>query len=683
MTTTKRFSKPMGTLRAAVALSVFSAVLVLVPARAFADVAKFYLDCPTTEVTEGDSVDVELVRVPGSEIDSGFDANWHAVAGSASADDFVSENGVFQGSTAAEQTANRMSHTLYTLDDLAAEADETFVVSFSPPHDVADPSDSDRDAQCEITITDNDAGITGVEIISSPGRDEVYGLGEAIDIEATFNADVEVDTEDGTVVPGLVVAVGDNGRVASYSHKSASDRVVFRYRVQAGDGDTDGVSMAGGHQDGSGVWQNFVNHTAITAAGESDEDARIAIIGAYPGFEAQSGHRVSGDLHPFAETVEITSSPADGDTYLYGETIEVSMTFDVALDVTGSRHVQMNINAWNSNHGGSTSRDAVYTSGSGTETLVFAYTVQTTDFDPFGVGVVAARHADGEMVGFGGDGTITIAGSSVEVNPSYVGLGEQSGHLVNGRPIPNSISITSTPAAASDTYGRGETIEVAFDFGQSVTAGEDAVAALRFGSDEEWTTVSADYASGSGTNVLVFEYTAQTADRDDDGIQAHLWYAADIKATETEVFSEPGPNDTILVMDANSGHKINGAAPVIKAVDLIDDEDEDNVFGVGDRIRAAVVYDVSITVTGSPQLMLNVGGTQQAATYYGTAGSAVIFGYTVAAGDSDTDGVSIDANSLSLNGGTIADAEGNAAWLSHSAVVDDPEHTVSAPIGGV
>ena len=56
-------------------------------------------------------------------------------------------------------------------------------------------------------------------------------------------------------------------------------------------------------------------------------------------------------------------------------------------------------------------------------------------------------------------------------------------------------------------------------------------------------------------------------------------------------------------------------------------------------------------VTGTPRLILNVGGINQQAAYRSGTGAATVFIYMVADGESDTDGVSIDADSLRLNGG--------------------------------
>ena len=53
----------------------------------------------------------------------------------------------------------------------------------------------------------------------------------------------------------------------------------------------------------------------------------------------------------------------------------------------------------------------------------------------------------------------------------------------------------------------------------------------------------------------------------------------------------------------------------------------------------------------------------------------------MAIGDSDTDGIAISANKITLNGGTIQDGGGNGANLRHGAVIDNAEHMVDAPGG--
>ena len=84
-----------------------------------------------------------------------------------------------------------------------------------------------------------------------------------------------------------------------------------------------------------------------------------------------------------------------------------------------------------------------------------------------------------------------------------------------------------------------------------------------------------------------------------------------------------------------------------------------------------VTFSEAVTVTGTPQITLDIGGTEQAADYSG-AGAAtgqLLFSYTVQPVDQDDDGVAVKANSLALNGGTIQSSDDMAnATLTHSAM---------------
>ena len=55
------------------------------------------------------------------------------------------------------------------------------------------------------------------------------------------------------------------------------------------------------------------------------------------------------------------------------------------------------------------------------------------------------------------------------------------------------------------------------------------------------------------------------------------------------------------------------------------------------------------------------------ATFASADGAVLRFSYTVQAGDADTDGLDVVADSLELNGGTIMGAGSEAAELSHPA----------------
>ena len=103
-----------------------------------------------------------------------------------------------------------------------------------------------------------------------------------------------------------------------------------------------------------------------------------------------------------------------------------------------------------------------------------------------------------------------------------------------------------------------------------------------------------------------------------------------------------------------------------------------DTYAIGDWILLDVWFSEEVTVTGDPQLALNIGSVTRMAEFdpRHTDGQNVRFRYKVKSGDEDTDGVAIPANALTLNGGTISSAGGTAATLTRAAAADDPEHKV-------
>ncbi len=96
---------------------------------------------------------------------------------------------------------------------------------------------------------------------------------------------------------------------------------------------------------------------------------------------------------------------------------------------------------------------------------------------------------------------------------------------------------------------------------------------------------------------------------------------------------------------------------------------QSNTSNQSDVVSAKVTLDEVTLVTGTPQLAINIGGKIGQAQYVSGSGSTeLLFGYTILAGQSDTDGISIGANSLQLNGATLVDASGNSATLTHGVV---------------
>ena len=110
--------------------------------------------------------------------------------------------------------------------------------------------------------------------------------------------------------------------------------------------------------------------------------------------------------------------------------------------------------------------------------------------------------------------------------------------------------------------------------------------------------------------------------------------------------------------------------PTVSAVAVTSDPGTDDTYATGDTITVTVTFSEAVTVTGTPRITLDIGGQPRYAGYSGDGTSAATqaFSYTALVSDQDADGVSVLANSLALDGGTIlATDDSAAAALSHSA----------------
>ncbi len=84
---------------------------------------------------------------------------------------------------------------------------------------------------------------------------------------------------------------------------------------------------------------------------------------------------------------------------------------------------------------------------------------------------------------------------------------------------------------------------------------------------------------------------------------------------------------------------------------------DDAVHGRGATLTFTLTLDAEVTVTGTPELVLDIFARERRARYTGGSGTdRLTFAWTVAKGDNDPDG--LEFRSLDLNGGTIRDGEG-------------------------
>ena len=183
---------------------------------------------------------------------------------------------------------------------------------------------------------------------------------------------------------------------------------------------------------------------------------------------------------------------------------------------------------------------------------------------------------------------------------------------------------------------------------------------------------------GTGTNTLVFQYTIAQGDTDTDGVSI----AADQLSLNGGTITDTVGNAAVLThagLTTQPTHKVDTLVPVLNRVAITSTPTNTIAYKEGENIQITATFSENVIVTGTPQVTLTIGtADKQASWMRGTDTTNLVFEYTVTAGDTDTDGVSIAANQLFLNGGTITDAAGNAATLTHAALSTQTNHKVDA-----
>ena len=123
---------------------------------------------------------------------------------------------------------------------------------------------------------------------------------------------------------------------------------------------------------------------------------------------------------------------------------------------------------------------------------------------------------------------------------------------------------------------------------------------------------------------------------------------------------------------------VTNTVPVATAPTIVSVSATGGTYSMGEIINITVTFDQPVTVSGTPQLTLDIGTTDAVVDYAaGSPGSAIIFQYTVTAMHNSDDLNYVDTTSLSLNGGSIVGTVGNT-----SAVLSLPATTDAKSLGG-
>ena len=313
------------------------------------------------------------------------------------------------------------------------------------------------------------------------------------------------------------------------------------------------------------VWHNNVSWQSY------DDPIRIKVIGE------------NADGQPYVTGVARGSSPAGG-TWATGQDIRVTVTFSEDVDVTGAPRLPLDI--------GGTTRYATASAATDTDTVHFDYRVQAADFDADGFEVAKNTL---ELNG----GTILRAGATVVADLDHPAIAANTGHTVNTVVIEEVAMVSEAPHGR--IYTEGDDIEIGVTFNHVGGRHRDpATGDLREPLGATTATRSRpNYNRGTGSKTLVFRYTVQAGDEDNNGIfidddAVSLNSGAITLAGQRHPRRQPGPLPT---GDAGrppgqrtaEDHRFRRGGDVVAAGGVADlrrrraDRDHGDVRGAGER----------------------------------------------------------------------------------------------------
>ena len=301
-----------------------------------------------------------------------------------------------------------------------------------------------------------------------------YRAGDNLDVRVHFTSAVTISG------PPRVNLFFDGGfRKAVYHAGSGTPDITFRYTVQPGDVDADGIGL------GVVVFMN-----AGTEGGWiSDGGGRVPDLNLF-NVPSTSDVRVDAAA-PSVTSVEVP----DPGFYDVGDELDLVMHFDedLVIDLSGSIPVVF-INL------GGQPQEASYVSGSGSE-LTFRYTVRAGDFSDDGLRITGwlmrgARFWD-------------AAGN--EIDGTLNNIGDDS-HVFVDTEAPRVIDVV---VPLDGNYKAGDQLDFTVSYIEPVNVTGTPALGLTVGAHAR----SAAYRSGDGTDTLQFRYTVQASDLDTDGIE--------------------------------------------------------------------------------------------------------------------------------------------------------------------
>ncbi len=364
-----------------------------------------------------------------------------------------------------------------------------------------------------------DGIVPTVSLVAANKPDGIYKAGVSFDLVVAFSEIVIVDETGGT--PTLTLDLGAGFPVA-YTSGSASDTLKFQYTIQAGHDVTD---LA------------YASTTALalnlgTIRDIAGNDATLTLD--TPNGPASLSGAKAIDIDTVVPTVLLVSSEDADGAYMAGDLLAIDVVFDEDVTVAGGPPLLVL-------ETGATDPQVSMSSGSGSDTLTFNYTVSagetSADLDyitgtPFLLNAATITDVAGNVVS---PVTLPAAGASGS-------LGDSQDFLIDTTP-PTVLEVISPTTDGSYNAGSAIAIEVVFD--EDITVGGTPQITLETGASD----AVVDYTSGSANDTILFVYTVAAGET-----SADLDFAGTTSlALNGGTLADPAGNAAVLTLASPGG----------------------------------------------------------------------------------------------------------------------------------
>ena len=316
--------------------------------------------------------------------------------------------------------------------------------------------------------------------------------------------------------------------------------------------------------------------------------------------------------------------------------------------------------------------------------------------------------------------TYTAMKSDDSALPSWLTF-DAATRTFSGTPTAADVGTVSVKVTASDgTDSVSNTFDIVVSAAAGVTVSKSALTVTEEDMTGNTYTVVLDtrptadvtvtiFGHGGGTDVTLtsFAFTSTTPSSATLTFTTANWNQAQTVTVKAGDDTDTA-NDTVTLTHfaASSDGNYNGitigsvvvtvedndtanTAPTVDDVDVTSMPASGDTYGTGEMIKFTVTFDQSVTVTGTPEFEFCLGTTstmscdmgatpparRRAALSSGSGTTALVFGYTVVAGDVDDNGIwtGDQSRTIKLEGGTIQGTVGGLdAVLTHA---EEGEHT--------